>query len=130
MTVSLGFLVAWGREEALAAISTVLSTMTMPRSGTLKNMYVRLTNAPGAAHATSCVVYVNGIATGLQVLIINAATTGNDVSNSEPVSAGDLVEIELLSSDGGATAPGFVGCELQLDPKAVLGFGCNTAVGP
>lgn len=85
-----------------------LANQPMPDSGTLSNLYVRVTNAPGAGASYIFTVYKNSVATGLTVTIADAATVATpDTSNTVSYSAGDVICLETVPSAG--TAPAAAG---------------------
>lgn len=79
----------------------------VPTGGTLKNLYIITSAAPGAAKTYKFDLMVNGSPTGPTVSITGAGTTtGNDTSNTAAVVAGDLVSIRCTPT--GTPAAAFV----------------------
>ena len=67
-----------------------------PTAGTLKNLYVELTAAPGAGKSRTYTIWKNGIAQSLVVTISDSATTGSDTdpAHAVTIAAGDKVAIK------------------------------------
>src|SRR5438093_7901021 len=63
-------------------------------TGTLSNLYVTLTTAPGAGQSWVLTVDVNGTATALTCTITNTNTTCSDASLVS-VTAGDTVDLDV-----------------------------------
>lgn len=66
----------------------------IPTGGTIKNLYVKLSTAPGAGTSRTFTLYKNGSATALTCTVSDAATTANDTTHSVSVAAGDEVSLE------------------------------------
>lgn len=73
-----------------------------PASGTIRNMYVNSDSSPGASNTMTFTARKNGTNQSLVTTISGASTTGNDLSNSFTVAAGDLVDIRYDVTVGGA----------------------------
>ncbi len=69
----------------------------VPRVGTIKNLYVILSVAPGAGKTNTYTIYKNGVATSLVAAVSNSATAGNDTAHTVSVAAGDEVSINVAS---------------------------------
>jgi len=61
--------------------------------GVLKNLYMKLTAAPGAGKQYEFTVMLNGVATDLSVTVTDSDTTGNNTSDELVVTGGDKVEL-------------------------------------
>ena len=72
-------------------------------AGTLRNLYVVLTVAPGSGNNVTVTVFVNGSSTALTCPVSNAATTCNDTTDSVPFSAGQECFVQVVSSSTAAT---------------------------
>lgn len=71
------------------------SSLVLPTAGTVKNLYVKLSSAPGAGTSRVFTVWKNDAAgTTLTCTIADTATTCSDVTNSFTVVAGDWVQIQ------------------------------------
>lgn len=71
----------------------------MPTAGVIKNLYIVVSVAPGAAKSYTFDIMKNGSTTGVQVVISGAAqTTGNDITNTVSFAAGDLISIRSTPS--------------------------------
>lgn len=67
-------------------------------SGTLKNLYIVTTNAPGEGESVTFTVRKNGDDTDLSCTVTSGNTQASDTSNSVSVSPGDLVCIKVVTS--------------------------------
>lgn len=94
-----------GEGSALSATNK-LSSLVMPCAGTIKNLYVWLSAAPGGAFPNArrrkFTVSLNGVNQTLTKTIIGANTTGSDTTHSFAVVAGDYicVECEPIADNG------------------------------
>lgn len=86
----------------LSGNSTTIETHLTAVSGNIKNLYVKLTVAPGGATSRTFTLYVNGVSTSLTCTVTGAATTANDTTHSVAVTAGDT--ITLVSTLSGSPA--------------------------
>jgi len=83
-----------------------LSEQMIALSGTIKNLYVKLTADPGTdPDGYKFTVYKNGIATSLTVTITANATTANDTSNSFTVVATDTLVLKIEPLNAPSVAP-------------------------
>lgn len=75
----------------------------IPTSGTLKNLYVKLTdgNPGGGTKAFTLTLRINGDSPAgtMSVTIADVATTGSDLVNTVAVVAGDYVDFQLVCTD-------------------------------
>lgn len=62
--------------------------------GKLKHLRVKLTGPPGAGNWVDFTLYVNGYRTDLTLEIADAATTGANMEDEVPVTAGDRISLE------------------------------------
>jgi len=85
----------------------------IPVSGTFKNLYVNLAVAPGAGKTRTLTLRVGGADQALTVTISNTDTTGNDVTHTVAVSAGDLICIGYTSTGTPATSEMKFGLEFE-----------------
>ena len=93
--------VSSGMATTNATETSVQQIVTAP--GTLKNLYVKLSAAPGAGKSRTFTIRKNRVDTALAVTVSGTATTGSDTTNPVTVVAGDLLDIMLAFS--GAPAP-------------------------
>jgi hypothetical protein len=77
----------------------------MTQAGTLKNLFVKLTAAPGGAASYRVTIRLNGANTALVVNVTGAATTGSDTVDTVAYAAFDLVsaEVNLIGGPGPST---------------------------
>jgi hypothetical protein len=112
----------------------------MPVAGTLKNLYVDKTHAPGAGKSYSYTIMKNEAVTSLGVTIADAATSASDTSNTVSIAAGDTIAMRQVRTNGPAssgagwgiefepTTPGysvFLGCSLGDMPSNAATEYCN-----
>jgi len=69
-----------------------------PCAGTIKNLYVKLTGAPGAGKSYTFTLCVNGTPSALTCTIADTDTTGSDVTNTVSVSAGGTLSLVVVPS--------------------------------
>lgn len=69
------------------------SDQVIATAGTIKNLYVKLTAAPGVGKTRTYTVFINGSSTAITCTISDAATTANDTTHSVSVSAGDRIAV-------------------------------------
>lgn len=72
----------------------------MPMAGTLKNLYVELSSAPGSSRSWDITVIKNGTATSLTVNISGSGVvTGSDLVNTVSFVAGDTLSILITPNN-------------------------------
>lgn len=106
-----GAILYWGTWAADAAEATAYIQHLMPFGGVLRNLFCKLTSAPGAGLSHKFTVRVNGTSSTLVATIATGATTANDQANSATVSRGDYVTLEV--SHGGADIFGTAAVEID-----------------
>lgn len=90
---------AWW-DSAIDATEQCVST-----PGTLKNLFIELSAAPGDGQSTTFTVMKNEVATALTVTVADTATTGSDVAHEVAVVAGDVICLRATTfPPHGATA--------------------------
>ncbi len=89
------FLLSWTDE---------VDTRQLALQSTLRNLYVRLSAAPGAGKSWVFTVRKNGADTNLSVTISGTDTTGNDTSNSVDFSDDDYMTMQCTPSGTPAAA--------------------------
>jgi hypothetical protein len=65
----------------------------MPAAGTISNLRVRLSGAPGAGTSYTFLVRKNGVDTAVTCTVSGTATECSDLANSIAFSAGDLISV-------------------------------------
>jgi hypothetical protein len=85
--------IAGGAADLQAGLRTLVS-----RSGTLKNLYVKISAALAAGKTGTVTVYKNGVATSLVATLSVGPTLFSDVSNSVSVAAGDEIGIKVTTT--------------------------------
>lgn len=98
---------------------------------TIDRLMVYLATAPGSGKSWEFTLMKNGSATGLTCTISDAATTGQDVSNSVSFSAGDTVSMRSTPS-GTPTATGRIQWTARQESsgtQALITGTNNTALG-
>ncbi len=84
-----------------ATDATGLSRMWVPKSGTIKNLYVNLSVAPGTSDSRTFTLTKNGVAQTVTCQISGAAITASDLTHSFTVNAGDEISLKIVSVKGG-----------------------------
>lgn len=72
--------------------------------GSIKNLHVLLTAAPGVGASYTLTLRVNGVSTALTCTVAGAATTCSDLVNSVVVAAGDRITLECSPTNNPAAA--------------------------
>ena len=70
-------------------------------TGTLGNLYVQISAAPGLGTSRAFTVWINGVATLLTCTVTGAATTANNTATSVSVTAGDRISVAMQNSTPG-----------------------------
>ena len=83
--------------------------------GVIKNLYVQLNAvAPGAGKSYTYTIMKNGVATALQVVISDTATSGSNTTSSVTVAAGDNISMRITPS--GTPAVPWSNWGVEFDP--------------
>jgi len=90
-----------------------LVQQVVPVSGTLHNLYVTVSAAPGAGIHERWALIVNGAGTAVGCDIDNLATSCSDTTNNFPLTAGDTVWLEATETTVGGAAPAAVSWAIQ-----------------
>ena len=103
----------------VAQASEVNISSMVPAAGTISNLYIWGSTAPGAAKTFVYTLWKNGAATSMTVTLTGAGsgagiTTGNNLSNSVAVNAGDT--ISLNSAPTGTPSTANVGFSMRFVP--------------
>jgi hypothetical protein len=95
------------------AATKALVEQVVPVSGTLRNLYVHLSAAPGAGVHERWAIIVNNAGTFLFCDIDNLATSCSNTSIRFPLAAGDTVNLEATETTIGGAAPAAVSWSVQ-----------------
>lgn len=91
--------------EAPTATEAIAETLVSVGSGTVSNLYVSASAAPGSTYNDAITLRVNGGNATLTCSIINSTTTCHDTTHSSAVNtAGFPVDLKIVSSSSSATA--------------------------
>lgn len=106
-----------GNVSAIVATSLLADDVNngilVPCAGTVTDLYVRASSAPGSGQSFAATAYVGGSASDITATISGgSATTASDTTHTASVSAGELVSVQLVASSGTA----------QSDVAYALGF--------
>lgn len=93
--------------------SSGLVARVVPVGGTLHNLYVHVSAAPGVGVHNRWATIVNGAGTALGCDIDGAATSCNNTAASLPLSAGDTVWLEATQTTIGGSTPAAVSWAVQ-----------------
>lgn len=89
--------------------------MTMPRPGTVQNLYVKLRSAQPAGGTLIFTVMKNGVATGITVTFAAGAIAGtiaSDLTHSATYAKGDTISVQITNNSAvGQSANGYVSME-------------------
>lgn len=99
-----------------------------PIAGTLKNLVIWLTAAPGAGKSLTFTVYKNGVATAMTVTISNTDVTGRYVGPGISVAAGDNVYLHKVGVNAPASVTLRTSCEISGSTAAQSFYAANVIV--
>jgi hypothetical protein len=86
------------------AIQEFSAAFVVPRNTTLSRLYVYLSSAPSLSSTRRFTIRVNGVDTGLTVLISGTSTVGIDLVDTVNVLAGDQISLQTVSTGTPAAA--------------------------
>lgn len=92
---------------------TSAPTNTMPYGGTIKNLYVRASAAPGGVQTQVFTVFVNGSSTSVTATLLGAAVSASDVVHTASFSAGQSCYIQEVASATASAAQ--LGGSIEVD---------------
>ena len=98
----------------------------VPTAGTLRNLYVELTAAPGGSDSRGYTLRVNEASTGLTASASGASTTGNNTSNTVAVVAGDRINYIAVVVGAPTAARARIGMTFDADTAGEFIFGLAT----
>lgn len=75
-------------------------------SGTIKNLYVAMSTAPGSGKSRTFTLMVNGSASSLSCTVSDTSTLANNTSDTVSVSAGDKISIKDTTSGSPTSTSG------------------------
>jgi hypothetical protein len=90
-----------------------LVQQVIPVSGTLHDLYVTVSAAPGAGVHERWALIVDGAGTAVGCDVDNLATSCSDTTDSFPLAAGDTVWLEATETTIGGAAPAAVSWSIQ-----------------
>ncbi|GAI74804.1 unnamed protein product, partial [marine sediment metagenome] len=86
---------------------------------TLKNLYLKLSAAPGAGTSYAFTLRQNEGSSTLTCTVANANTTANDLVNTVAISDGDTVDIMVVPSGFPSLADAYWGLVMYIEPAPV-----------
>ena len=101
--------------------------MMIAEDGTISNLQVALTVAPGGVTARVFTLMVDGAASALTVTISGTSTTGADTSNSVAVTAGQWVAMRQTHTGTPAAALPRFACEYSATAAQTAAWGSATS---
>lgn len=105
----------------------------MPTSGTLKSLYISLSENPGTdPDAYSFTLRKNSADTALTCTIVAPNTTGNDIAHSVPVVAGNMMSFSIVPLNDPSAQPwAAIGMVFlaDIDGESLIFGGCTDAPG-
>lgn len=91
------YLFPMGLNPAAAGALGIDGAYVMPKAGVIRNLHVMRSFVTGVTRTDLITLYKNGVATTVTFSIAGAATTGNDVTHSFSVVAGDAISFRVAS---------------------------------
>ncbi|GAJ01769.1 unnamed protein product [marine sediment metagenome] len=83
------------------------------RTGTIRNLYVKMITAPAGAVVDTITVRKGAADQTLEATVTAAATTGNDTAHSFAVVAGNEISVKYVSGGGSTAANVIVSMEMD-----------------
>jgi hypothetical protein len=103
----------WAPPGSGANSTTDVVRWPSPRAGAARNLYVRLSTAPGNAKSCSVTVYKNGSPTSLACTISGATQVSNaNTSVNVPIANGDEISVGHVTSNGASAKDLIVSMEI------------------
>lgn len=122
----------YGFLDGHAVVQTAITNRQniIASAGTISHFGLTLTAAPGATKSWTAKVFVNGVASGIQVVISNTDTSGSDIVNTAAVNAGDLVSVEFTATNTPASAVPYWSSQITVTTAltAIYGTGGDTGI--
>lgn len=111
-TIGTGTSVYLSPNGGTASTTESSASVPIPRSGTLKNLYVKcVTNSLGTGSLV-ITVYKNGVATALSTSMGVGVTSNADTTNTVSITAGDTISVNLNNTGTGTISIPKCGFEL------------------
>lgn len=95
---------ATGYMLGAGSATELVVSASVPMAGTLKNLYVSLSAAPGAGQTVIATLRVNGLDTGVTCTIADSATSASDLTHTAAITAGQLWSVKTVYSAGAASS--------------------------
>lgn len=89
---------SFGQGFVTSGTTNAQAAARMPRAGTLSNMRVNLTNAPGAGVSGTFTIQKNGVDTTLAVTVSDPATSSTNTTDTVSYVAGDTIAIKMVGT--------------------------------
>lgn len=88
--------------HASASSSVGGAHVPSPVAGTIRRLYAHVSSAPQTGESVTVTLMVNSSPTALTLTISNTDTTGNDLTNTVAVAAGDEIALRFVASNNGS----------------------------
>ncbi len=89
-----------GSTTSFESVASGAVDQIIPAPGSIKNLRIQLSTAPGVGESAVFTVRKNGIGTAMTVTISDTSTKGSDLLHSISVVPEDMVEVSCISSGG------------------------------
>lgn len=107
------FMDPWGAQNQIAGTDgTTNARIVAPRSGTLRNFYVRQ-DGDGNGNNIVYTIRVNGAPTSIAITMASTDTQASDLSNTASVSAGDTIDVIITKAAGIGNSPDAVTAQVE-----------------
>jgi hypothetical protein len=107
----------YGWDGSVSASDQNYAVFPAPFAGTVKNLYLASSGAPGSGQTYTATLYKNGSSTALTAAISGgSATTANNTANSVTFNAGDTLQLRLVTSGSAGANDVAVSAEVQAAP--------------
>ena len=98
----------------LQTASTTQLRYVVPRSGIVRNMYVRHNVGNGNGNDIVYTLHVNGVASSLTVTLASTGTQGSNLTDSVAISAGDEIDVVVTKALAITTSPENIMVSLEI----------------
>lgn len=98
-----------GYNPSIAQTTTI--QVPASRDGTLRDMFIHQTGDGNGTNLTYT-VRVNGVATVLAITMASTDSAASNIVDSVPVSAGDLIDVEVTKAGGLGNSPDDIMCSI------------------
>lgn len=108
------YLCPWFEDAIAETAGATNARITVPRAGTLRNMYIRHGNPLGNGNDIVYTLRVNAVASLLTATLASTGGTVSDLVNTVAVVAGDTIDVEVTKALGIGSSPTNITATMEL----------------